>query len=134
MLVAVPTFHDRVAPAFDFCQRVTLWSLDERGCRLVGTRCCSHLGSGERAAKLQAMGAQMLLCGAIGGPVVEDLQSRGILVRSGLSGNVVEIVAALACGALDDVRFQMPGGGGPDAGVTQHVGGGPCGVNKRAES
>jgi predicted Fe-Mo cluster-binding NifX family protein len=110
MLVAVPAFNDRVAPAFDFCQRVTLWRLDERGCRLVAKRRCSHLGTGERAIKLQALGAQMLLCGAIGHSVEEDLKARGIGVRSGLSGNVAEIVAALACGALDDPRFQMPGG------------------------
>ncbi len=110
MLVAVPIFNDRVAPAFDFCQRVTLWRVDGLGCRLVSSRRCSCRGPAERAARLQAMGAHVLLCGAIGQPASEDLVTRGIRVRSGLCGNVMEIVAALACGALEDPRFQMPGG------------------------
>ncbi len=38
MLVAVPAFQDRVAPAFDFCQRLTLWRIDDRGCTLVARR------------------------------------------------------------------------------------------------
>lgn len=124
MLVAVPTFQDRVAPAFDFCQKITLWRLDTRGCRLIATKRAPHGGPGGRVAALRELGTQMLLCGAIGVPVVEELQSRGILVRSGLSGDVVEVVAALACGALDEARFQMPGGTGTKVGEASPTGGG----------
>lgn len=113
MLVAVPAFNDRVAPAFDFCQRLTLWRIDDRGCRLVARRRCAPLGPGEKASKLQAMGADLLLCGAIGRPLEEELMARGIGIRSGLSGKVVEVVAALACGALDELRYQMPGASHP---------------------
>lgn len=109
MLVAVPAFQDRVAPALDFCQRITLWRVDERGCRLVARRKCPLMEPGEKASKLQALGAELLLCGAIGRPLEEELAARGIDIRSGLSGKVAEVVAALACGALDEPRYQMPG-------------------------
>ncbi len=74
---------------------------------------CAPLGVGEKASKLQEMGAELLLCGAIGRPLEEELIARGIGIRSGLSGKVVEIVAALACGALDELRYQMPGADRP---------------------
>jgi len=115
MLVAVPALHDRIAPAFDFCQRLTLWRLDDRGCRLVARRRCAPLDPGEKASKLQALGAEMVLCGAIGSSLEEELAARGIGIRSGLSGQVVEVVAALACGALDEPRYQMPGANRPQS-------------------
>lgn len=113
MLVVVPAFQDRVAPAFDFCQRLTLWRIDDRGCRLIARRRCAPLGAGEKVSKLQEMGAELLLCGAIGHPLEEELRALGIGIRSGLSGNIVEVVAALACGALDEFRYQMPGADRP---------------------
>ncbi|MBK8793784.1 MAG: hypothetical protein IPN59_11730 [Holophaga sp.] len=109
MLVAIPTFHGRVAPTFDFCHRVTFWRLDEEGFRKIADRKCKPLESGEKAARLQAMGTDWLLCGAIGKPLEMSLRSRGIQVLSGIAGAVVEVIAAFACGALSEARFQVPG-------------------------
>jgi predicted Fe-Mo cluster-binding NifX family protein len=109
MLVAVPEFHERVSPTFDFCHKLSLWRLDGKGFQRVGDRRCSTLGPGERAAKLQAMGVDVLLCGAIGLLLERDIRSRGLEVVSGLTGGVVEVVAAYASGTLDHPKFQMPG-------------------------
>ena len=109
MLVAVPTFHGRVAPTFDFCHRVTFWRLDEQGVRKIADRQCKPLEPEEKAAKLQALGTELLVCGAIGCALETNLKSRGIKVLSGIAGEVPEVMAALACGALNDARFQLPG-------------------------
>ena len=86
MLVAVPEFQGRVSPTFDFCHRVALWRLDDRGVHSAGHRKCRDLGPRERAPRLQAMGVEVLLCGAIGKDLEEDIRSRGIDVVSGLAG------------------------------------------------
>ncbi len=117
MLLAVPEFHGRVAPTFDFCHRVTLWRVDERGVRSAGQRTCRGLGPSERAPKLQAMGVDVLLCGAIGKDMEEDIRSRGVDVVQGLTGEVMEVISAYRCGALGEPRFKLPG-------VDGHAG--PC--------
>jgi predicted Fe-Mo cluster-binding NifX family protein len=109
MLVAVPEFKEHVSPTFDYCHKLTLWRLDEKGFQRVGERRCSSFGPGERAAKLQAMGIGVLLCGAIGLSLERDIRSRGVEVVSGLTGEVVEVVAAYASRTLDHPKFQMPG-------------------------
>jgi len=109
MLVAIPEFQGRVSPTFDFCHRVALWRLDARGVHRAGHRKCNGLDSGERAPRLQSLGVEVLLCGAIGKELEEDLRSRGIAVVPGLAGEVAEVVAAYRCQALGQQRFRMPG-------------------------
>ena len=109
MLVAIPTFHGRVSPTFDFCHRVTFWRLDEGGSRKVADRKCKQMAPDEKAARLQAMGADLLLCGAIGQALEMNLKAKGIQVMSGIAGDVLEVIAAFACGSLNEARFQIPG-------------------------
>jgi predicted Fe-Mo cluster-binding NifX family protein len=92
MLLAVPEFKGRVSPTFDFCRRITLWRIEAGRIRAEGSRDCPGLPLRERAPKLQALGVEVLLCGAIGADVTEDVQSRGIQVVSGLSGPIKEVV------------------------------------------
>ena len=115
MLLAVPEFNGRVAPTFDYCHKVTLWRLDSSGARKVGERKCSSFGPAERSAKLAAIGVDVLLCGAIGVALGEDIGKRGIRVISGLCGDVVEVVAAYASHTLDHPKFRMPGAGRSEA-------------------
>lgn len=109
MLVAVPEFNDRVSPAFDFCTKVSLWRLDDRGLVRQGERRCKDLQCRERAAKLEEMDVDVLLCGAIGRDAAREIGKRGINIVSGLSGRVMSVVAAYACGMLDHPGFRMPG-------------------------
>ena len=108
-MIAVPEFRGRVSPTFDFCHRVTLWRVDGRGARKVGTRQCRATSSRERLAALMAAGVDILLCGAIAPETIEELQAHGIEVVMGLSGPVATVVAAYVCGALDQPQFRLPG-------------------------
>ncbi len=117
MLVAVPEFNDRVSPAFDFCRKVSLWRLDDRGMVRQGEKRCEDLQCRERAAKLEEMEVDVLLCGAIGTDAALEIRQRGIEIVPGLSGDVLKVVAAYACGMLDHPGFRMPGApepAGPD--------------------
>jgi len=109
VIVAVPEFNGRVSPTFDFCHRVNLWRVDERGCRRIKVRTCHGSTPEERAAQLRSCGVQVLLCGAIGAESARLLRAGGLEVVMGLSGTVCEVVAAWVCGALEDPRFSLPG-------------------------
>ncbi len=113
MLVAVPEFNDRVSPTFDFCRKVSLWRLDDRGLIRQGEKRCEDLQCRERAAKLVEMEVDVLLCGAIGTEAAEEIGRRGIEIVPGLSGRVLRVVAAYACGMSDRPEFRMPGAPGP---------------------
>ena len=118
MLVAVPTFHGRVSPTFDFCHRVTFWQMEGKAFQKMADKKCKQTDLIEKAMNLQAMGTELLLCGAIGPVVEQNLKSRGIQVVAGVAGDVHEVLAAFACGALDEPRFRLPGAGSrqPEAG------------------
>ena len=109
MLVAVPEFKGRVAPTFDFCHKLTLWRIDDRGVRAAGHRQCKGLAPQKRAPKLKSLGVDLLLCGAIGKEVEDDIRSLGIEVKGGLAGEVMEVISAYRCRALGESRFKMPG-------------------------
>ena len=113
MLVAVPTFHGRVSPTFDFCHRVTFWQMERMDFQKVADRKCKQADPLEKASNLQAMGTDLLLCGAISPFLQLSLEAKGIRVVSGLAGKVPEVLAAFTCGALEDPRFRIPGAAGP---------------------
>ena len=109
MLVAVPTFHGRVSPTFDFCHRVTFWQVEGLACQKLADKKCKQVDPIEKAANLQAMGTDLLLCGAIGQVLELNLKARGIQVVSGIAGDVMAVLAAFMRGALDEPRFRIPG-------------------------
>lgn len=111
MLVAVPTFHGRVSPTFDFCHRVTFWQMEGKRFQKLADKQCRQADPLEKALRLEAMGTEVLLCGAIGQVLEMSLKAKGIEVVSGLAGEVLEVLTAFACGALDEPRFRMPGAG-----------------------
>ena len=108
-MIAVPEFRGRVSPTFDFCHRVTLWRVDGRGARKVGTRRCRATSNRERLAELLAAGVEVLLCGAVAPESAVELRAHGIEVVMGVSGPVATVVAAFVCGALDRPQFRLPG-------------------------
>ena len=109
MLVAVPTFQGRVSPTFDFCHRVTFWQMEGMGFQKLADKKCRQADPFEKAVNLQAMGTDLLLCGAIGQVLEMNLEARGIRVLSGIAGEVREVLTAFTRGALDDPRFRIPG-------------------------
>ncbi|BDU73563.1 NifB/NifX family molybdenum-iron cluster-binding protein [Mesoterricola silvestris] len=112
MLVAVPTFHGRVSPTFDFCHRVTFWQVEGMAFQKLANKKCRPTDPFEKAVRLQAMGTEMLLCGAIGTVLKIHLEAMGIQVLSGIAGEVREVLTAFTTGALHEPRFRIPGAPG----------------------
>jgi predicted Fe-Mo cluster-binding NifX family protein len=64
-----------------------------------------------RAKEVAALGADLLICGAISRPLETALSAEGVQVRPHACGAIDEVLAAFQEGRLDESAFQMPGCG-----------------------
>ena len=107
--LAIPISAGRISTAFDFARHILL--VEFEGGREVRR---SDLILEEelplnRARRLQAAGASVLICGAISRSLAEHLANSGIDVIPFVSGRREEVLAAYCAGELDAARFIMPG-------------------------
>ncbi|MCE5266013.1 MAG: hypothetical protein LLG97_21090 [Deltaproteobacteria bacterium] len=113
MKVAVTVWEDTVSTVCDFSNRLLL--LDVTGDR-VGKRSSIPFEDGkllERVRQLEALGVDVLLCGAISGPLERMIRGAGVKVIPYLRGSIDDIVRAYLEGGLSDTRFILPGCGPP---------------------
>ena len=65
----------------------------------------------QRAARVHALGVDVLLCGAVSRPLAEMLGGPGIHLMPFLSGEAETVLQAFLAGELPAPRFMMPGCG-----------------------
>jgi len=63
----------------------------------------------ERVNQLEALGIEVLLCGAISRPLERMIRASGVKVISCLRGSIDEIIKAYLEGGLSNARFILPG-------------------------
>ena len=68
--------------------------------------------------QLEALGVEVLLCGAISRPLERMIRASGVKVIPCLRGSIEEIIAAYLVDGLSDPRFILPGLG-PGAGCVR---------------
>lgn len=122
MKVAIPEHQGRVAPVFDTCRRVLIFSQDAEGEVPLGlvdwSATCRH----ERPARLKELGVEMLLCGGISGWMECQLSVQGIRTMPWLAGGVQEILEAFRLGRVTEPQYAMPGRAGFREGRAEYVG------------
>jgi predicted Fe-Mo cluster-binding NifX family protein len=106
--VAVSTWNGRISPVFDVSRTLLVLEIGETG--IIGRR-EQPLDGGlsRRVEQVAAIGAHVLLCGAISKPLEGILTARGLRVVPCISGEVEEVIRAYLAGTLDCPRFTMPG-------------------------
>jgi len=109
MIVAVPVWQERISPVFDVAGHVLLVELD--GATEVSRRMevLSEDQPQARVDRLQHLGVQTLICGAVSRPLEGLVASRGIEVIARICGDVEEVLQAFRSGQLQSGRFAMPG-------------------------
>lgn len=109
MRIAIPVCRGRISPVFDVASQLLLVDLVEG--QLVNPQQVpfAETAPPERVERLQQMGVNTLICGAISQPLEEMLLERGIRVFARLCGQVEEVLSAYLAGQLGQVRFAMPG-------------------------
>ena len=109
MIVAVPTWNDRVAPVFDVAQSVRLLEFEAGG---LVRQVDGELPGAQASAKVAALvtrGVSLLICGAITRETECLARARGIDVVPFVAGGVGEVVDAWVRGTLAGSELRMPG-------------------------
>jgi len=109
MKIAVPVWEGRISPVFDTARRLLLVERD--GTQEVSrTEMLLHEQLPvRRAARLGALGVEVLICGAISRPLASIIVGQGIRVVPFISGAADEVLSAFLSGRLWDAALVMPG-------------------------
>ena len=111
MKVAVTIWEDTVSTVCDFASRILV--LDVIG-NEVKSRSSVPFETGtipERVNKLGALEVEVLLCGAISGPLERRILASGVKIIPCLRGPIEEVIGAYLNGHLSEPRFSLPGFG-----------------------
>lgn len=109
MKIAIPYWQGRVSPVFDASDSIVVIDI-ERGHER--RRDNFRLASSEpvrRAQEVAALGAEMVLCGAVSRTLESALIGAGVRVKGFICGDLDALVEAFLTGKLSDTCFQMPG-------------------------
>jgi len=108
MKIAIPQWHSRVSPVFDTAGAFVLLELED-GREVRRERNAFPPGDAyTRIKTLRQFGADVLICGAVSGPLKRALIAAGIDVIPFICGEVRDVVEAYLCNGLDE-RYLQPG-------------------------
>lgn len=109
MKIAIPVWDNQVSTVLDFSDRLIIVDCDSGS---TGARSSADCGGSSiigRVARLKELGVNVLLCGAVSGPLERMIQASGIAVIPFLRGTVDEVLDAYLRNSLVDERFALPG-------------------------
>lgn len=109
MRVAIPTWEGRISPVFDTARHLVCFDVTGECCEPAGEMTMSSDLLHAKLATLNALRADVLLCGAISRPLAETVSAGGIRVIPFLAGEVNDVVAAFASGQVAHNCYRMPG-------------------------
>lgn len=127
-LLAIPVLRSRVAPVFNWCSRVHIYS----GGGPVPIQFHEEMDLGQltpfkRLEALRGRGVRVLICGALSPDLQTYGEQIGLSIIAGVAGEIVEVVQAFGSRELDLPRFWLPGCQGPRRYRGRCAsGGGPC--------
>ncbi len=109
MKIAIPVWDNRISPVFDTASRLLIVEVEDQkeASRFETTLDDQELS--RRCFRIQGLGIDMLICGAISRPYLRMLIGSGIQIISEISGHAEEVLEAYLQGALSHPRFLMPG-------------------------
>lgn len=109
MKIGIPIWGDRISPVMDTASRLLIVETDgqKEASRFETYLEVQDLPS--RCFRIQRLGLDVLICGAISLPFLRRLMSLGIHIIHGISGHPEDVLVAYLQGILNDVRFLMPG-------------------------
>lgn len=109
MKVALPEHQGRVAPVFDSCRNLLIFSLVSGEAELMFREDWSAASVNARMSRLRDLGVEALLCGGISRVLEEQVKGCGIHLIPWLSGEIQDVLAAFMEGRITDPEYLMPG-------------------------
>jgi len=109
MNVAIPIWEGRVSPVFDTASRLLVLQMDERDEKSRFETYLDEHDVTRKCARVQGLGVDVLICGAISWHFRRLLGASGIQVIPWISGPAEEVLDAFKKGALLNSKYLMPG-------------------------
>jgi len=109
MKVAIPVWGPQVSTVFDFSDRLLIADIVSGTATDRSVIPFTEINIASKAARLQKLGVNTLLCGAISVPLTRMIEAGGIVVVPFLRGMADDILNAYLAGQLMDGRFALPG-------------------------
>ena len=110
MRIAIPEFHGRVSPVFDWSRRIVLIDLDGRVEIARERRTMVNASPETRIGRLTEASVDVLICGGITEEALAAAERVGLAVESWVAGEVDLVVEAFLNGKLrSSAFFAMPG-------------------------
>jgi predicted Fe-Mo cluster-binding NifX family protein len=109
MKIGIPVWEDKISPVMDTACRLLVVEVDGKR---EASRFETYLdvrGLTDRCFRIQGLGLDTLICGAISRPFCTSLKASGIRIIQGISGHPEDVLDAYLHGNLLDSRFLMPG-------------------------
>jgi len=109
VVVGIPTWMGRISPVLDVATR--FWIAHCEDVSLVSHQevLIEHTSIDSLVTALKHSGVDILICGAVSQPLLQELLRLKIKVLPHVCGNVVEVVSAFLADTLDQPQFKMPG-------------------------
>ncbi|UCF06343.1 MAG: NifB/NifX family molybdenum-iron cluster-binding protein [bacterium] len=112
MKLAIPIWNGRVSPVFDAARQILVVDVPEGGETSRREHQLSETYLPLRIRRLEAMGVDVLICGAISNPIAALVEAAGIRIYPWVSGDVEDVIEAFQKKDLESPRYYMPGFGG----------------------
>ncbi|MFC1891317.1 NifB/NifX family molybdenum-iron cluster-binding protein [Thermodesulfobacteriota bacterium] len=110
MKIAIPNWEDVISPVLDTASMLLVVEVEGTGDEI--SRIQIHLDEQnlvKRCLRIQGLGINILICGAVSRSFLTMLEAAGIDVIPEISGRTEEILEAYMHGQLFHSRFLMPG-------------------------
>jgi len=111
MIIALSVWNERIAPVFDVAMELLLIEIHDSKIVKKNLEVVSSLSMLEKTKRLQQLGINVLICGAVSEQLKSFLDMYEINVTSFISGNVEKIIELWVIGKFDEADFAMPGCG-----------------------
>jgi predicted Fe-Mo cluster-binding NifX family protein len=109
MKIAIPNWQGRVSPVFDASDTIVVIDIESGREQHRENFRLASLDPVRRAQEVAALGADVVLCGAISRTLESALNGAGVRVKGFVCGDLEVLVEAFMAGTLSDPCFQMPG-------------------------
>ena len=115
MRIAVPIWEDKISPVLDAASRLLVIDLEDRKESSRFEIYMDEQDLSRRCLRIQGLGLDTLICGAVSRPFLRMLNASGINIIPGISGPAEAVLRSYLHGSLYDSEFTMPGfkGGAP---------------------
>lgn len=109
MKIGIPIWGDKISPVMDTASRLLIVETDGQKVASCFETSLEVQELSRRSFRIEGLGVDILICGAISRPFLRRLSASGIHIIPGISGHPEDVLNAYLQGRLSQPRFLMPG-------------------------